>query len=1183
MFAELFKFDLRYHLRNPLLWVCALPLVLLAFLTASQEHVRIGGPIGNAHLNAPWVVANELAVLSILSMFLVTSFIAGAILRDNDSGIADLLFATRLRKRDYLLGRFLAGWIVCAVLFALVVLAMAGGASLPASDPRLIGPFDWRTYAFGYFAIVLPNLLFVAALLVLLAALTRSLLAVYAGALAFLALWAGASFLGQGNAPAGALLDPFGVRVLAQSMRYFTGAERNTVLPQLSGALLANRLLWSVVAVGLLGATLALFKPVRPGTGRGWRKVRAARPEAAAPRTAFRPRVPSFANAALVQWWQMARFDARGVLRSVPFIVMLLLAVANFFANYTVGGLRFDATPYPLTRLMLDEIAGGMNAMLVIVLLFYAGELVHKDRQARMHGLTDAMPVTAWVPLCAKFSALVLVVLAFQCAGVLAALAIQLVVGGAPIEPLLYLKGTLIGSTGLLLTGAGLLGIHAMCSNKYLGHALGIALLASGTVLESLGVDRHLFRFAELPALTYSDLNGYGHYLTAWAWHVLYWALATGALLALASCVTPRGADAGGRARWAAGRRALRGAPGAVVLACASGVLACGAWIHYNTHILNRYQSRTAQLDERAAYELTYRHVLAVPQPKIAAITVALDLYPERQALALHGQYTLRNDSAAPIDTLYVQRDTDADTRLLQLPPHAVVVDDRRFGMLELRLRQPLAPGASMPFSFDVRVERHGFTNANGPDLINENGTLFTNEHYFPKFGYDPSRELTGQQERAQRGLPSQDGLPALSAPHALTENYLKGLGIDAGAVSFDATVSTSADQTAIAPGDLLEQWQEHGRRYFHYRLAQPELPFLSFQSGRWQVKRARWNGVDIEVYFDPRHAYNVDSMIAGAQAAIAYGARHFGPYPQKVLRIVETPRYVSLARSFPTVIPFSESLGFISDLRDPDRVNHVFYVTAHEVAHKWWGEQGVAANMRGNLLITESLAEYTALMTTRERYGNAKLLHILDFDLDSYLSGRASAREPEPPLADSADEVYLGYRKGSLAFYRLERAIGRERIDAALRALLAKGRTQAVYLTSRDLIDALRAQTPPEQQGLITELFEQVVLHDLRVQDARARPRAGGGWRLRAQVRADAQSFGADGKASALAGAQEVELAVLGASGQELARVRRMLPAGVSVVTLDVAGQPARVVIDPDRLLIDRNQADNSAAVERE
>ena len=88
----------------------------------------------------------------------------------------------------------------------------------------------------------------------------------------------------------------------------------------------------------------------------------------------------------------------------------------------------------------------------------------------------------------------------------------------------------------------------------------------------------------------------------------------------------------------------------------------------------------------------------------------------------------------------------------------------------------------------------------------------------------------------------------------------------DADWINFETVVSTSADQIALAPGYLQREWTQGDRRYFHYKMDRPMLPFFCYLSARWEVKRGDWNGLPIEIYYDAKHPYNVDRMIEATQ-----------------------------------------------------------------------------------------------------------------------------------------------------------------------------------------------------------------------------------------------------------------------------------------------------------------------------
>src|SRR5471032_871157 len=286
MWKEFFKFDLGYQLKQPLLWVFAAIMALMAFGVTTSDSVQIGGAIGNINRNAPTVIAQILGMFSLLAMFLVTVFIAGAVLRDSEVGMADMLFATPMRKWDYLFGRFAAGFAACLVIFIAIALATMLGPLMPWVDPQRVGAFSLHTYGWSFIVLVIPNLLFIGALLMLLAATTRSMMMVYVGVIGFIVLWVVAGVLGRdiNNEWVAVLTDPFGVRAFARTVRYLSTAESNGAMPPVGIYLLANRALWSGVALLLFGATVLLFKPQRAGTGRRvFGKAKAAAVEASMP------------------------------------------------------------------------------------------------------------------------------------------------------------------------------------------------------------------------------------------------------------------------------------------------------------------------------------------------------------------------------------------------------------------------------------------------------------------------------------------------------------------------------------------------------------------------------------------------------------------------------------------------------------------------------------------------------------------------------------------------------------------------------------------------------------------------------------------------------------------------------------------------------------------------------------
>jgi aminopeptidase N len=404
--------------------------------------------------------------------------------------------------------------------------------------------------------------------------------------------------------------------------------------------------------------------------------------------------------------------------------------------------------------------------------------------------------------------------------------------------------------------------------------------------------------------------------------------------------------------------------------------------------------------------------------------------------------------------------------------------------------------------------------------------------------------------------------------------------------VKFEATISTSPDQIAVAPGTLESEWKSKGRRYFHFKMERLMLNFYSVQSARYAVKHDWWQDVGIEIYYHPGHEYNLDRINKGAKDALEYYTKNFSPYQHKILRVVEFPRYEAYAQSFPNTIPFSESLGFIAkvDDKNPKDIDYPFYVTAHEVAHQWWAHQLVGGNTRGATVLSETLSEYSALMVMKKQFGPDKMRRFLRYDLNHYLMGRAIENKKELPLADNENQDYIHYRKGSLAMYLLQDILGEDKINAVLKDLLAQyAYHNAPYPSVTVLVDGLRKITPPDQAYLIDDLFNAIVLYDDRALSASARKRPDGKYEVTLKVHASKLRADELGAEKEIPLRDLIDVGIDDKDGNSLLRERKLITQKESTYSLVTSGRPAKAGIDPDNKLIDRKPDDNMIPVEME
>jgi len=547
------------------------------------------------------------------------------------------------------------------------------------------------------------------------------------------------------------------------------------------------------------------------------------------------------------------------------------------------------------------------------------------------------------------------------------------------------------------------------------------------------------------------------------------------------------------------------------------------------------------------------------------------------------------NKTATPIRDVYVAMNPEVSAFSATIPGASIVTNDRKHGYTVYRFAEPMQPGAKLDMTWDVKIHNQGFQNDFRDNTVVNNGTFVNSQALCPHLGYTNTAELGDPAKRSKYGLPKVVRMANIDDKAAAMNSELSR---EADWINLDTTVSTSRDQIAIAPGYLQKEWKENNRLYFHYKTTSPILPFWSYLSARYTVKRGEWidpsgTPIPIEIYYDAKHPFNVDRMIYSVQKSLDYFSRNFSPYQHKQVRIIEFPNYSSFAQSFPNTIPWSESLGFIADLRDKDDIDYVFYVGAHEVGHQWWAHQVCGADVQGATMITETLAQYSALMVMEKEYGPAKMRKFLKFELDRYLNGRGGELVAEMPLMLVENQQYIHYRKGSLVMYALRDAIGEDHVNAALRQFIKDHAFGGPpYPTTKELVADFRAQTPPEMQSMITDLFETITLYDNKASEAKVEQRGG---KYVVTVTVESKKFRSDdrGHETYIPIHDYIDVGVLGeskakaANDNVLAIEKKLITSPKMTFQFVVDKKPQRAGIDPLNKLIDRNPDDNVKTVD--
>ncbi len=1193
MFGKVFSFELRYQLRNPVFWVVAVVFFLLSFGWATVDQIRVGDLGPNDHKNGPFAITQIYLTWTIFFMFVTTAFVANVVVRDYETGFGPIIHTTRVSKFDYLIGRFSGAFAASALVFLASPIAMIIGSAMPWLDADGLGAFRPWFYLQPYLVFALPGLLLTSAVFFALATVTRSMMATYLGVVVFLvayfvaATWA--------NRPEyeriAALLEPFGDAAYSLTTKYWTTTERNAVIPALSGLLLWNRAGVLAISAGMLALAYGLFhSDERSKPARG--PAKAQRAERARPTFAdlTHPKPRFDLRTAWAQLAARSKLDMGQVFLSPAFIVLLALGLINSAASLWMLDQIYGTDIYPVTRMMIEVLEGAFTLFPIIVAIYYAGDLVWRERDRGTHEMVEAAPVPDWAFVVPKTIAITLVLISSLLVSVLTAMVIQALKGFPHFEIGKYLVWYVLPNTVdcFLITVLAVF-LQAISPHKFIGWGLMVLYIVLFLfVSPNLGLEHHLYRYGTASGIPLSDMNGQGKFWIGATWFRVYWTSFAVVLLVLANALWRRGTETRLLPRLKRLPHRLAGPAGVLVFVALAVFVGSGVYIYVNTNVWNHYRSLQDEDRWLADFEKTLLRYETTPQPKIVDVRLDVDIQPHRPRVVTRGVYLLENRTSSPLREIHVRFPRDLVMRSLSIEGARPKTTYDRFNYRIFVFDTPMRPGERRTMAFETVLGQHGFKNGRNLTSVVGNGTFLNDRDIAPTLGMDRQGLLTDPRKRTRYGLPRQLRMASLGTPGA---DQFNGLGHDSDWVTADIWVATDADQTPIAPGYKVLDRIQGDRRVSEFRTEAPILRFFSIQSARYQQRAEDYKGVSLTVFYDPQHAWNVERMVRAMKASLDYYQANYSPYQFRQLRFLEFPAWDgAFAQSFANTVPWSEDLGFIADLpKRSDKIDYVTYVGAHEIAHQWWAHQVIGADEQGGEALAETLAQYSALMVMKHMYGPDMIRRFLKYELDRYLRARGGDVLPEQPLERVEGQPYIYYRKGSLVMYRLQDEIGEDAVNRALRALIARYAFHGPpYPTTLDLVAALRAVAPPDKQALITDLFEKIALYDIKTTRTVAKKRADGRYDVTLTVSARKLYADGAGKETEAPMAETLDVGLFtadpGKPGFDASKVIEMQRApihtGVQTVHMISARLPRFAGADPYDKLIDRDADDNVVKV---
>lgn len=1216
MFWEFFTFELRFRAKSLSTYMYFLLWFAFAFFSVASESF---GPIGNSNgkvlLNGPYANTFNDMYIGLFGVIVIAAIFGTSILRDFQRDTFQLLFTKPISKFAYLGGRWSGSFVATVFVFSGTMFGTYIGTLAPWADHARIGPNHAWWYLQPFLSIVVVQIFFIGSLFFCVAALTRRIFIVYLQGVALFMLYViGLTVFSATRSLEhfwSGIFDPIGLQLLETVARYWSVIEKNTLLlgwdfsGYSPGVVLYNRVLWLGVGSAALAAMGLLFPmsvEALTAKAQGRRAAKARQQETDTNRptrslvTKQLPKVrPRFGPATTwAQYLSLTRLRIRTIFSEIPFWAIVGLLVVFAINNGHFAGRVGGDNVWPVTYLMLQAVEGSAQLFFYIVAALYSAELVWRERDTRFQGIHDALPMGEGVDWLSKLTAVVLAEIVLLCVTIAIGVVMQVIDGYYHFELAQYLQEMfLVTLPQLVALTLFAMFVQTMVSNKFVGHGIVIGILVLQPILVNFGWENTLYVPAGVPPYIYSDMNGYGHFVAPLAVGIAYWFAVFAVLGVVSVAFARRGAEDSLKARLRTARqRALAVLPYAaafLVLALASGV-----WYYYNTQVLNEYLTADDRRKIQADLERQFKQYQRLPQPKITSVDVSVNIYPERRSFDASGTYTLQNKTNAPIRNIHLTDKYETTSHVAFDRAFHEVSRAARNAYSIYALDRPLDPGETMTLKFKVELASHGFRNNNELAQFAANGTFFDSD-FFPHIGYEENNELDDPRRRREQGLKDLEEMSPRGDP---LDAHVSLFSRDADWVSYHAVVSTSVDQIALAPGYLKHEWLDKGRRYFEYSMgATPIMNFQAYLSGRYSVRRAIYasqNGpINLEVYYAPEHSYNIDTMLEASRAGLDYFDSNFGAYQFDQYRIIEFPRYREFAQSFSNTVPYSEGIGFITRVVNDTDVDLTYFVTAHELAHQWWGHQLVGGRVEGSNMMSETLAEYSAYMVMEKKYGKDYMHRVMHHFLDRYLRGRSAEVRHELPLARVQREAYVWYYKGGQIMYTLADYIGEDRVNLALKNFLTHYRyanagnagPDQPFPDTRMLVDALRQETPPEYQYLIDDGFDRIVLYDNKTLTASSIAIGEGKYRVDLAVQARKMQADGNGAETSMRMNDYIDIGVFsGTKDHEkpLYLQRAKLTAEHATYSIVVDEEPSRAGIDPYNKLIDRVADDNMIDVVR-
>jgi len=1111
--------DIRTAWRRPIYIIFTVIFVLFQFafvmgnVRVQAGDVTAGGKQAwiNSMFNAAFVDA---ALLGLFLPFLAAVTAGMPLIVDADRRVDRMLLATPLSPLHYVLGRWLGTFtalLICLVIF--VVAQMSFFQLWPIDDPeKSRGPFSAWNFIYPAIIFGMPILVAVSGSSMLLGVWSRQAILVFL--LPIVILLGGALFLWSWSPEwlphwANVLLmqlDPTGNRWLSEMwLKADRGVDfYNTQPLNLDLIFVLSRLVW--IAIGLACIVFSARIVARRMRSAAVVRVGASRAAIAAPfnsatsqaavRAARSSRLgaiemtmsaPSFTAGTLA----VLRYETRALIRSPGIWLFTPLIILQIIGTNSVNEIWLGTVRLATSGTLAAGAFNTITLLLIFLTLFYTVESLNREERYRTASIVRASSIPTIALLAGKILANSVVALIIAAAAFVGCVIVMLLQWWwtrilVPIElGVFFLLWGVVLIPTLIFWCAFIALVHGIVRNRYATYAVGLGALIGMGFLQARGYLNWATNWNLWNTLVWSDLDRLEFLwpsIIANRIFVLY----TATLFMLGAIVLyPRRTRDFQRTIDALQPKRI----GRIAAVCSPLIiiwLVMGGWIWIDAR--SGFQGAVMERKARDYWKRNDASFRDASLARLDSVDADINIFPMDRRLEVKGSYVLSNPSDRPMSQIPFTQGAHFENLKWTLNGAAIESDDdepdprppsleNRAGLWVFTLATPLAKGetVSIGFSWDGYFPKGWTLNGGGAaEFVLPSGVVLTNftPSMMPNVGFV---EGIGVDERnaSDPKEPEPDAWKGATDPA-----FGSAWGSDV-----VLRVTGPASWQLNACGEPIDEKIEGDRKTVTWKTEHP-VRFFNICGGPLVEKK----GEGVAVWFNPQHEWNVEVMKDTLEKCRAFYSQWFAPYPRTELRLTEFPGLASYAQGFPGNITFSESIGFLSRPGRGEDVDAVFFVTAHEAGHQWWGNMLMPGKGPGGNILSEGMANFSAWMLTRECLGEKPARHVLRDWEDSYVNSRSA--DSERPLVRTTGtrpgDTAVQYDKGGWVFVMLMDHMGRDAMLAGLQDFIAQYRDGPDYPLLQDFIVVMRthASDLAAFDAFTTQWFERVVLPEFKVRD---------------------------------------------------------------------------------------------------